>query len=507
MGAALADVLVPGKRHGPQISTASIFRLCSALGDVAARTCRPESRCNGGGCCWASPTPKPEPRIQHFPVARFWEETITIEDEITPDIQLVEDPRFDADERTLLVISWEEVLPELNSSEGQVIGVSWNGRKIGDLDAARSRGTKLLIRNVRGHRGLRSGAYLKLQTSDDFTSFQRRSRAVSRILEGRSQIRNLVSYFDPHGKVAPKEIGAQIADEEIAPYELNADQSDALKHLWKFGPVGLLQGPPGTGKTLFIASIVHYALTRARLRNVLVLSQSNEAVNTAAERILKVSGRLGGSIDLLRVGQHAKISAGLRQYHAELSGKGRAGSRNALISCLSDRLKSFTGPSDHQDAYDVIAELDDGLFRRNGVRSAQEQAAWAALCERQYDRELGGADGPGLRLTGSTATFRRPISAARLDARRPGLAYSDQDARLLATASHSNVGTSDPVLESRKQFVYRARPRRWDCALREVRFGRRRGQALAKALRRRQQARSGLRSVPGRTGNGLARRA
>jgi hypothetical protein len=80
--------------------------------------------------------------------------------------------------------------------------------------------------------------------------------------------------------------------------------------------VGLLQGPPGTGKTLFIASLVHYALIHARLRNVLVLSQSNEAVNTAAERILQVSGQLGGTIDLLRVGQHAKISPALRQYHA-----------------------------------------------------------------------------------------------------------------------------------------------------------------------------------------------
>lgn len=98
---------------------------------------------------------------------------------------------------------------------------------------------------------------------------------------------------------------------------------------------------------------------------------------------------------------------------AELAGKGRAGSRNALISCFSDRIKSFTGPSDHQDAYDVIAELDDGLFRRNGVRNAQDQAAWAALCENQHDQELRGADGPGLRLTGSTATSA--VRSALLD--------------------------------------------------------------------------------------------
>jgi hypothetical protein len=97
---------------------------------------------------------------------------------------------------------------------------------------------------------------------------------------------------------------------------LNPDQNEAFKHLWKHGPVGLLQGPPGTGKTKFIASFVHFALTQARLRNVLVLSQSHEAVNTVAERILQVSSKLEGSVDLLRVGLHSKISPMLHKFHA-----------------------------------------------------------------------------------------------------------------------------------------------------------------------------------------------
>jgi serine/threonine protein kinase len=259
---------------------------------------------------------KEVPRVQHFPVARFWQETISVEDEITPDVQLTDDPKYDAEEQTLLLSASADNLSELEPQEGQSIGVTWNGYKLGDLDVARSRGTKLLVRNVRSHRGLRSGATLKLQTSDDFTSFQRRSRAVARILEGRSQIRDLVGYFDPQSTAKPQNIGSEVSDDDIACYGLNDDQAGAFKHLWKFGPVGLLQGPPGTGKTLFIASLVHYALIHARLRNVLVLSQSNEAVNTAAERILQVSGQLGGTIDLLRVGQHAKISPALRQYHA-----------------------------------------------------------------------------------------------------------------------------------------------------------------------------------------------
>ncbi len=263
-----------------------------------------------------APAAEKQPRVHHFPVARFWQETITVEDEITPDVQLAKDPKFDAEERTLFLSAATDVFSELEITEGQSVGVTWNGRKLGDLDPVRSRGTTLVVRNVRSHRGLRAGAFLKLQTSDDFTSFQRRSRAVARILEGRSQIRNLVSYFDPQNATSPQNTGSDVSDDDITGYKLNPDQADAFKHLWKFGPVGLLQGPPGTGKTLFIASLVHYALTHAHLRNVLVLSQSHEAVNTAAERILQVSERLGGAIDPLRVGQHAKISPALRKYHA-----------------------------------------------------------------------------------------------------------------------------------------------------------------------------------------------
>jgi len=259
---------------------------------------------------------KEQARIHHFPVARFWQETIAVEDEITPDVELAEDPKFDPEGRTLFLSASTDSLSELDLAEGQSVGVSWNGYKLGDLDTARSRGTTLVLRNVRGHRGLRAGATLKLQTSDDFTSFQRRSRAIARILEGRSQIRNLVSYFDPQNSTPPQNTGLKASDDDIACYGLNEDQAEAFRHLLNCGPVGLLQGPPGTGKTLFIAALVHHVLTRARLRNVLVLSQSNEAVNTAAERILQVVGKLGGSIDLLRVGQHAKISPALRQYHA-----------------------------------------------------------------------------------------------------------------------------------------------------------------------------------------------
>jgi serine/threonine protein kinase len=249
----------------------------------------------------------------HFPVARFWQETIAAEEEISPEIKLAAEPRYDEEERTLFLVA-EDNIPDVDSIDGQSIGIKWNGYKLGDLDTERSRGTTVVIRNVRRARGLHKGAVLKVP--EDLISFQRRSRAIARILEGKSQIPNLVRYFDPAGELTPDTYGPEVSDDDVKPYGLNPDQNEAFKHLWKHGPVGLLQGPPGTGKTKFIASFVHFALTQARLRNVLVLSQSHEAVNTVAERILQVSSKLEGSVDLLRVGLHSKISPMLHKFHA-----------------------------------------------------------------------------------------------------------------------------------------------------------------------------------------------
>jgi serine/threonine protein kinase len=288
--------------------------------DKLAALLKPESKREEPSADASSDTPVSaaetiSARLPQFPVARFWKETIAVEEEIKPEMRLSEEPKFDSDEQTL-VLTTEDNLTDVEIADGQSVGVMWNGNKLGDLDTKRSRGTTVVLRNVRQYRGMRAGAVLKLQSSDEFISFQRRSRAVARILERRSQIPDLISYFDPQCTSKSRAFGADVKDEDIAAYKLNDDQIEAFKHLWKYGPVGLLQGPPGTGKTRFIAAMAHYALVHARLRNVLVLSQSHEAVNTAAERILEVSEGLGGSVDLLRVGQHMKISPALRKYHA-----------------------------------------------------------------------------------------------------------------------------------------------------------------------------------------------
>jgi serine/threonine protein kinase len=253
-----------------------------------------------------------------FPVASFWEQTIAVESDLQPEVTLSEKPRESGERRRVLLLCDE--VPDWEATglaAGRGIKVTWNGEHLGYVDRDRSRGNVIVLRDARGYQRLNPGDVLRLHTADDHSSFQRRSKAVERVLKGRAQIGNLIGYFDPEARLEPQQIAAPIPEDDLAVYGLNPDQSEAFQHLWQYGPVGLLQGPPGTGKTKFIAAFVHWALSGGRLGNVLVLSQSHEAVNTAAEKVLGVFSKLGGNIDLLRVGNYDKISSPLRGFHSQ----------------------------------------------------------------------------------------------------------------------------------------------------------------------------------------------
>lgn len=98
---------------------------------------------------------------------------------------------------------------------------------------------------------------------------------------------------------------------------------------------------------------------------------------------------------------------------SELSARGRAGSRSPLISTLSKRLNEFVAPRDHAVAFEMLSELDGNIFRRDGLRSSQEQPYWASLFENLDHRPLSNHGTPGLRLVGSTSTA--VIRSALLD--------------------------------------------------------------------------------------------
>lgn len=154
---------------------------------------------------------------------------------------------------------------------------------------------------------IKADSVVYLQSKQNKVSYQRRKRALQRILDEESVIKKLSNYFDENCKLPAIKYDIQVSDEDFKRYDqpdknisLNEAQRQAFQSLIANGPLSLLQGPPGTGKTEFIAAFVHYLFETQNIKNMLLVSQSHEAVNTAAERIRRHCLRLGTDLQIVR---------------------------------------------------------------------------------------------------------------------------------------------------------------------------------------------------------------
>ncbi|WP_373755501.1 AAA domain-containing protein [Neisseria sp.] len=161
------------------------------------------------------------------------------------------------------------------------------------------------LTNSSGNIGENTPIYF--QSKQNKASYTRRKNALQRILDGESVVKDLVHYFDEHCRLPSEKYEIEVSNEQFARYDqpekrvsLNEAQRIAFQRLIANGPLSLLQGPPGTGKTEFIAAFVHYLFDVQKVKNILLVSQSHEAVNTAAERIRKHCQRLGTDLQLVR---------------------------------------------------------------------------------------------------------------------------------------------------------------------------------------------------------------
>ncbi|MGP6191586.1 MAG: NERD domain-containing protein [Vulcanimicrobiaceae bacterium] len=257
---------------------------------------------------------KPAPSLQTetakpvIDVSKLWLATIEVEDEELVEIHVTGRPSWDPAHRVHLV-PCDFSSTDLDLDARQATSVVFNGRIIGDVDVDLMTSTELPIRGMREHVRLYAGAKLMLQSRQDWDNLSRRRRAVKRVLDNEAVIHRLLDYFKLDSDMEPLSFpDATPTARDLDRYELSATQREAFERLWSLGPVGLLQGPPGTGKTRFIASFVHYALTEGGMHNALLLSQSHEAVNNAAESLLKIFGADIEPLSLLRVGGRRQLS-------------------------------------------------------------------------------------------------------------------------------------------------------------------------------------------------------
>lgn len=176
-------------------------------------------------------------------------------------------------------------------------------------------------------KNLEDGERIFFRTKQDKASYVKRKAALERILEHESVVSNLAQYFDPDCNAEAIQYNIQVTDEDFSRYDrtdehnntisLNQQQRIAFQTLLNNGPLSMLQGPPGTGKTEFIAAFVHHLIEKQHVNNILLVSQSHEAVNTAAERIRKHCSRLGTPLDVVRFSnREGAVSTGLKDVYS-----------------------------------------------------------------------------------------------------------------------------------------------------------------------------------------------
>lgn len=260
--------------------------------------------------------------------------------------------------------------------------------KLGTVDTTGTRGGFLQIDTARtafrpSDTIIQDGTRLRFSSHFEETSRQRRRAAVDRILARQSRIPDLIDIFGGVDGALCRQLPSGIDEKYLREkYGFNDGQIQAFESALGNRPGLFLQGPPGTGKTRFIGALIHYAITNGLARNVLVASQSHEAVNGAAESILKWFGK-DDAPSVLRVGHEGNVSEQLLPFHTARAEKllkdrfrgefrervGRVGAGMGIPSELCDDItyiETVAAPIARQ-ILRLIPEKDDEPARFAGV--------------------------------------------------------------------------------------------------------------------------------------------
>lgn len=274
-----------------------------------------------------------KPKDLGISTSSYWQAILDTEAESHPYIEVLGDVLIPKDQSDQLILPYKadidplgqfgsaDVIEVFKVIEEKEVGLGVVNLKHSALNEVRLTNLKLSAKNIK------DGDVLFFRTKQDKASYEKRKDALERILNKEGTISQLVDYFEPALALEAVKYDIDVTDSEFARYDrtddhgnmisLNMQQRDAFKKLLKNGPLSMLQGPPGTGKTEFIAAFVHFLVEKQKVKNILLVSQSHEAVNTAAERIRKHCARLNTPLDVVRFSnREGAVSTGLKDVYS-----------------------------------------------------------------------------------------------------------------------------------------------------------------------------------------------
>ena len=265
---------------------------------------------------------------------KLWQSIIDTETESHPYVCVNGDVFAPKDSKDDLVIPYEGEKDALDGfgKKDEIEAVIVNGDdeiKIGEVLLKTSEMKEVRLTKVRPRAArLSDGDIVFFRSSADRKSYEKRKDALARLLRKDAVIEKLADYFEPDCQEDPHNFNIEVIEEDFARYDrvdehgntisLNEKQREAFQKLISYGPLSMLQGPPGTGKTEFIAAFVHYLIEKQGVNNILLVSQSHEAVNTAAERIRRHCQSLGTTLEAVRFSnRESAVSDGLKDVYSQ----------------------------------------------------------------------------------------------------------------------------------------------------------------------------------------------
>ena len=269
-----------------------------------------------------------------IPTAKLWRAILDTETESYPNIEVSGEVIPVADAKGELLIHYTADVDPLggfsSSDEVEAVLVDQEGveRFIGEVSLKKSALKEIrLVRTRAAAYNLTDSDIIFFRSKQDRASYRKRKRALERLLDREGVMPDLMDLFDPSCDKAAHNYGISLSDNDFARYDredqhgnkisLNEQQREAFAKLVNNGPLSLLQGPPGTGKTEFIAAFVHYLIEKQNTKRILLVSQSHEAVNTAAERIRKHCARLTTDLEIVRFSnREGAVSLGLKDVYS-----------------------------------------------------------------------------------------------------------------------------------------------------------------------------------------------
>ncbi|MDC9623147.1 AAA domain-containing protein [Xenorhabdus sp. XENO-7] len=261
----------------------------------------------------------------NVPIKNLWKRLVEVERETLPTVTVIKEPK-EIDGAVHVLIN--ENIDAFEFGDNDVINVTTDDHdtKFGQLDVHKS-GNGILVFTDEGRnnhfrmQNICVGTILTLSNSGNDVSWERRERALTRVLSGDAVMQDLTERFitGPKGEQPPAL--PMPTNEQIKRYGLDESKNEAFLYLLQ-NPLSVLMGPPGTGKTTILSAALDYLLNEVGVRWILVVSQSHTAADEVANRVRELNSKREQSEvnfkipSIVRLGDRGRISQGMLDVHA-----------------------------------------------------------------------------------------------------------------------------------------------------------------------------------------------